>query len=298
MKIRNNSILIYTVLSFFIAWAIWIICYLVKIPMQTTMLLSTLCMWAPALAVFITSRINKSDKILKYSLKPNLKNNKRWYLIAWITPLFFSIAGGILYYLVFPNDFDSSMGYMALLIGKNTLEASGMSMTTVLMLQTLGSVIYGPLINMFAALGEEIGWRGFLFPALAEKYSIKKAHVMVGIIWGIWHTPINMMGHNYGMNYWGYLWLGVIAMSVATFSMGVFLSVLTEKTGSIWIAALGHGAINAVAGIPVLFRGVLASKHQVFGPGLSGLISVLPLFIVALVIVIKSKNKTLEKIKL
>lgn len=86
-----------------------------------------------------------------------------------------------------------------------------------------------------------------------------------------------MMGYNYGVGYWRYPWLGIVAMCPFCIGIGCFLSYLTMKTGSIWPAALGHGAVNAAAGLPVygLVPGVEFS--QVLGPMSRGLIACLPM---------------------
>ena len=60
------------------------------------------------------------------------------------------------------------------------------------------SFFVGNLIYMVAfALGEEYGWRGHLQPLLLQKYAIKQAFVVLGIIWGLWHLPAILLGHNY-----------------------------------------------------------------------------------------------------
>lgn len=88
------------------------------------------------------------------------------------------------------------------------MEQAGISRGTAVSL-LLGVLVYGPVINLFFAIGEEIGWRGFLYPALRQRMSTLPACLLVGAIWGLWHTPINLMGHNYGTSYpashgWGF----------------------------------------------------------------------------------------------
>ena len=108
---------------------------------------------------------------------------------------------------------------------------------------------YAPFLNSFFALGEEIGWRGYLYSALRERFSIVQTHVLLGLIWSLWHLPINLQGYNYGLSYFAYPVLGVVAMFLSCFSLGILLSWLLAKTGSIWASALFHGAINATAGL-------------------------------------------------
>lgn len=42
-------------------------------------------------------------------VKPNFKNNKKIYLIAWFYPAILIVLGAGVYYLVFPSHFDLSM---------------------------------------------------------------------------------------------------------------------------------------------------------------------------------------------
>ena len=126
------------------------------------------------------------------------------------------------------------------------MEQAGISRGTAVSL-LLGVLVYGPVINLFFAIGEEIGWRGFLYPALRQRMSTLPACLLVGAIWGLWHTPINLMGHNYGTSYPGFPWLGILGMCLLTTSAGTFLAWLSERSGSLWPAALAHGTINAAA---------------------------------------------------
>ncbi len=58
------------------------------------------------------------------------------------------------------------------------------------------SFTLGPLINTLLALGEELGWRGFLLPSLLP-LGQWRAILMSGLIWGVWHAPAILQGHNY-----------------------------------------------------------------------------------------------------
>lgn len=56
---------------------------------------------------------------------------------------------------------------------------------------------------LMAALGEELGWRGFLFPRLADRFGLVGAALVVGAIWGCWHLPADFVGlKGYGDLFW------------------------------------------------------------------------------------------------
>lgn len=290
MKITGKRILLYLLISFGVAWGAWIGCYLLGVSGNVLLVVNMAVMWTPAAAVGVIRLADKGGKVLACSLRPRIRGNIRVYLSAWLIPALASALGGLLYFCVFRGDYDSSYSYLTQLMAQGGGTAGSASISLVIAAQIIGALSYGPLINMFFALGEEIGWRGFLFPALSQRLSKTRAHLLTGLIWGLWHTPINMMGHNYGAAYPGYPWLGILAMCVFTFSAGVFLSWLTEKSDSIWPAALAHGSINAAAGIPFLFLSADAAPHRVWGPALSGLMAGIPLLAFGIVL-LRSGNK-------
>ena len=285
---------LYLLFSFSIAWLIWIGSYALNVPSTVFQIIVSISMWAPATGLLLTKKVTGNEKLLVPSLKPKIKENIKWYVLAWFLPVFLTILGAAIYFIIFRDNFDSSFGYMQQLMGAQTGQSADVqALPMIIIAQIVSALTFAPLINMLFALGEEIGWRGFLFPELTKHISRAKAHIIAGLIWGVWHTPINMMGHNYGLDYPGYPWMGIIAMCIFTFSAGVILSWLTENTGSIWPAALGHGAINAAAGLPILFLSASTPYNQLLGPSLSGVIAGLPLLVVAIFIMLKvDKNGT------
>jgi membrane protease YdiL (CAAX protease family) len=98
------------------------------------------------------------------------------------------------------------------------------------------------------ALGEELGWRGFLLPRLLP-LGQWRAILLSGAIWGIWHAPAILQGHNYP----GRPVAGVFMMIVFCVLLGAIFSWLYLRTRSPWAPALAHGSINAIAGLPILF---------------------------------------------
>ena len=111
------------------------------------------------------------------------------------------------------------------------------------------AVLAGGLINTIPALGEEIGWRGWLLPKLLPLGPVP-AILISGVIWGLWHAPLVLLGYNYpGVPGW----LGVLTMiGMCTVIGGVF-GWLRLRSGSVWPAALAHGSFNAAAGLSLLF---------------------------------------------
>ncbi len=126
---------------------------------------------------------------------------------------------------------------------------TGITIEVFLMAQLVNVLLASWVINLLPALGEEIGWRGWLTPQLLP-LGVAPTIIITGVIWGLWHTPLMLLGHNYpelpG-------WLSIVFMVVFCTLIGGILAWLSIRTNSVWPAALGHSTINATAALPLLF---------------------------------------------
>lgn len=106
----------------------------------------------------------------------------------------------------------------------------------------------GAAVNAVLAFGEEVGWRGWLLPALLPM-GRWPALLVSGALWGAWHSPIVLLGYNFGEPNLG----GVGLMMVATTLLGVIFGWLRLTSGSLWPAVLAHGSLNAAGGLINVF---------------------------------------------
>jgi uncharacterized protein len=142
------------------------------------------------------------------------------------------------------------------------------------------SILLGAIINVIPALGEELGWRGWLLPKL-KPLGVAPALIVSGIIWGAWHAPLILLGYNYpGVPGW----LGVVTMCGMCIVIGGVFGWLRIASGSVWPAALAHGSFNAAAGMSILFStaGVATDVTQATILGWSGWI--VPLLVVVVLV--------------
>jgi membrane protease YdiL (CAAX protease family) len=116
-------------------------------------------------------------------------------------------------------------------------------------LNILASVSLGALVSIFAALGEEAGWRGFLQGALVERLGWIRSTLLIGVIWGLWHLPVNLAGYNDAQHA---VLQTFIIFQIHTISMSFVLALLMRRTRSIWVVALTHAANNTIQSGPLL----------------------------------------------
>jgi membrane protease YdiL (CAAX protease family) len=112
--------------------------------------------------------------------------------------------------------------------------------------RVLLAMALGGTINVVFALGEEIGWRGYLMPRMHQLWGLPVAIVVGGVIWGLWHAPLILLGYNYPDVA---PWVGQLAMIAACTVVGGFFYLLAASLGSLWPAAVAHGVNNAVSGL-------------------------------------------------
>lgn len=112
----------------------------------------------------------------------------------------------------------------------------------------LSGLLAGCTINALFAFGEEYGWRNYLVNALDGCRFWKKA-LFIGVVWGIWHAPLILQGHNYPQHPVA----GVALMCVFCILLGAVELYFVLKTKSVFPAAIIHGTFNAIAGFVLYF---------------------------------------------
>ena len=102
-------------------------------------------------------------------------------------------------------------------------------------------LVIGLLQSLLTATGEELGWRGFLVPALARITSFGRTALLSGAIWAAWHVPLIVLAdYNAGTP----AWYAVPCFAVGVVSLSVAFAWLRLRSGSFWPAAILHAAHN------------------------------------------------------
>lgn len=120
------------------------------------------------------------------------------------------------------------------------------------------------------ALGEELGWRGFLVPQLAKVMSFRGVALTSGIIWSLWHYPIILFSTYRGA---GPRWYSLLCFTVMVIGISFLFAWMRLKTGSVWTGMLLHASHNIFIQrfFDPLTRPALATKYLIgeFGAGLA-----------------------------
>ena len=207
-------------------------------------------MLLPAICVIILQKLHK-EKLFS-NLNISFRFN-RWFLVAGVIPILYAfITLGI---NLFFTNVSFSANYEGLLSSlpaeQATLVAEQLSKfppVVLLLINLVQAIIAGYTINAFFAFGEELGWRGYLLKALKGKKFLSVS-LITGFIWGLWHFPLILIGHNYPQH----PITGVGMMIIWCILLSPVITYMVIKSKSVITAAIYHGTLNAIAGIGVLY---------------------------------------------
>lgn len=234
--------------------------------------------------------------------KPKFKKAAFLIPVCMFAPAIISIIGAALFFLVFPDYLDLSGSYLqsSLPEGVNLLdilEQNGLSYGIYVAISFVSSITYAPVINMFLAVGEEVGWRGFLYPELNKSMGKIPTWLLGGLIWGAFHFPVMILaGYEYGTTYWGFPVVGMLVFSLFTVALGLISEVIYDKTKCIWYPSLLHGAVNASNCVMLFFNinKENSDKMTILGPCFNGLVAGVPLLLTAVIVGMVSLKKKKE----
>ena len=245
--------------AFGFSWAVAAVAWATNPAPPARVALYVVFMWGPALGALVAQRVVVGDAVfapLGVVVKPN-----RWWLVAWLAPVAFSLVTALVGALAPGVETASpAEALVARLSDVMTtpeqlaqLEQARTTLATVpppalVLAMLLQALVAAISVNLVATFGEELGWRGFLAVRLAHMGFWSKS-LVVGVIWGFWHAPIILMGHNYPQHPVA----GVFMMVVFTTLLAGPFQWVREKGDSVVAACVVHGSVNASAGFAVLF---------------------------------------------
>ena len=235
-------------------------------------------MWIVTIATIISLRVLGENAWS--TLKSHLAIHKRSIILFLTAPLFVYVALGVYIGIAEPLglfDFNSYVNKIREVLGSQLPQltegdlrdlAEKIAYSTV----TVNAYIAAITINAFFALGEEIGWRGYLYQQLGYTPNLKNT-IIIGTIWALWHAPaILLLGYNYpASRIFGLLFFIPLGI-VLTYPLLLF----TSHAKSVLPAASLHGAFNALWPLTLIASNLPAFQREtLLGLGLLGILSLI-----------------------
>jgi membrane protease YdiL (CAAX protease family) len=236
-----KNVKLYIAIAYGLIWGAGLVFYLSGTNVASfagaTQLLASFCMFIPLVATLICQKSSKEPLLRNVGI--SWKVNRWWFfgwlivpLIPLLTILFTHWTIGLSFNV--PGE-TVPLGFMNKPVG-------------MVGITLLSGMVAGVTINALFAFGEEIGWRGYLLKQFEGKNFLTTS-IIIGIIWGLWHAPLILLGHNYPQHpQWG-----VLMMVVMSIPLSFIIQYFRVKSGSVIVAAVMHGTFNALAGMAYLF---------------------------------------------
>ena len=181
-----------------------------------------LCSWTPTIALLVMFRKlfpNRTLKDFYISVFNERLNVKMLVLLTVLQILIFVVMIGIVTFV------------------------NRTSISSLLDLSTK-TIAFGFFITLIqGATGEESGWRGYLQPSLEGKYSVIKASLIIGVVWGFWHAPLWFITSGYtGVD----LILYIIAFIVSITSTSIIIGICYNRCKNLFVPIWIHFMFNFV----------------------------------------------------
>ncbi len=276
-EVDRRVLSLFLVLAFAISWTGAIMFYLSDVEITSvagSLLLVAVYMWAPAVAAIIVYR--QYDRSIRRELGVRL-GRVRWLALAWLLPvalLAVTVAvATLLPEVSYTTDYtafleDAGLTEEQIQEALAALDALPVPPAALFVLQGL---LAGLTVNAVAALGEELGWRGLMLNELAT-LGFWKVSLVTGVIWGFWHAPLVLQGHNFPEH----PVLGVFVMTAAVTAVTPVYTYVTVRANSVFAAAFLHGSFNGVGSLYlILLTGAGASDILVSPVGAAGAVAAL-----------------------
>ena len=191
-------------------------------------------MWCPGVSAIITKLI--FDRNLKgLGWKPG---PAKWLGLAYLLPILY---GAVVYgftWLIGQGGFTTeAIAGVASELGMS--DASGVQMVAVytLLLATFVFLKSG----LPGALGEELGWRGFLFPELQRMTSFTTASLIGGVVWALYHLPLILFSDYHST---APIVFQVVMFFISVIALTFLHNWFRARSGSVWPAVFLHASHN------------------------------------------------------
>jgi membrane protease YdiL (CAAX protease family) len=218
----TKGIVAFLVIAFGLTWAVWAVAWLAGVfdTSATGQVVVALGAFGPAIASIVVRRWVTREGFADAGLRLSLRGKWPYYLFAWLIPL---PVVGVIYLLASTLGVEPVNGDLPL---------------SLVLAAVVGSLVASPIF-----WGEEFGWRGYLQLRLFRSSPVLAA-VATGLVWGVFHYPVILVGYEGYEN----LYLGLLVFPVFTILLSIVFGWLRQRTGSVWSTCLAHSAANGMGG--------------------------------------------------
>ena len=234
-----KNVKLYISIAYGLIWGAGLVFYLSGTNVASfagaTQLLASFCMFIPLVATLICQKSSKEPLLRNVGISWKVI---RWWFFGWLIVPLIPLLTILFTHWTIGLSFNVPgvpLGFM-----NKPVDMVGITL--------LSGMVAGVTINALFAFGEEIGWRGYLLKQFEGKNFLTTS-IIIGIIWGLWHAPLILLGHNYPQHpQWG-----VLMMVVMSIPLSFIIQYFRVKSGSVIVAAVMHGTFNALAGMAYIF---------------------------------------------
>ncbi len=286
---NTKKVLLYCLFAFGISWLTALALHLSGTSYGSGFskaLVALLFMPGPAFATLIVQKGIYKEPLAAYGFR--IKGiSIKWILLI---PLIFLGLLGLTYLciylgsffepgfgqLIFSSDFiHTRLAEMLAAQGMEGIKIPQIPLITFISTILISGIIAAYSINIPFMLGEELGWRG-LMTEETRRLGFWKSNLLIGTVWGLWHAPLILLGHNYPT----YPYVGIGVMVAFTVSLSFLFAYLRYKTHTVLGPCIIHGLIN---GIAALFLFTIADAHELLG-SMVGVAGIAAAFVITLFI--------------
>lgn len=185
-------------------------------------LMVSLCSWTPTIAFFILFKRLYPNRSIGNFYKKAFQERINWkmMLVTVAVQLLISIASISI-----------------------VLFTKGVSLSSLLDLSPL-TILTGFILTFIqGATGEETGWRGFLQPSVERNFCIIKSSLIVGIIWGFWHTPLWLTSGYSGIQLLQYIFVFLVSI----ISLSIVIGICYHRSKNLFVPICIHFIFNFIS---------------------------------------------------
>jgi membrane protease YdiL (CAAX protease family) len=190
-------------------------------------------MWCPGIAA-LTTQVLYHDNVRDLGWSWGKTRYQVW---SYLIPIFYiSVAYGLVWITGLGGFSVELVRGFGAQFGLQHAPAWAMALGYLVVIVTLGTAV-----GCISALGEEIGWRGFLVPNLAKVTTYTKVALVSGAIWSVWHYPLLFFAdYNGGTP----AWYGAACFTVMVIGISFAFAWMRLKSGSLWTGVFLHASHN------------------------------------------------------